>query len=401
MVASVFGDGDFSATLLRRRGKIKLGCRRHRNLKGACEVKKYLEFTLAAIQAAPVYFDSEASTEKACRLIEEAAEKGATLAAFSETWLPGYPFFRDTGSSPLRRQADAAYLANAVEIPSPTTDRLCEAARRAHIDVAIGIVELDARTRGTTYCTLLFIGQEGRILGRHRKLKPTYSERTVWGEGDGLGLNVYERPYGRVSGLNCWEHMMLLPGYALMAQGTQIHIAAWPFFSSLELSSGKGQLLSQAFAAQGGCYVIAVGALMAPEDVPEPFREFTEGRIGNKGGSCIIAPGGEVLAGAPPGKETILVVRGSLEAVLMAKARCDVGGHYSRPDVLQLLVHGHPLERVIKEEEARNAASAQAASPAVNSFVPDSLIPDNDQETRQTHGEAAPGEAPPDSMGQH
>jgi nitrilase len=355
-------------------------------------MRKYVEFTLAAIQAAPVYFDREASTEKACRLIEEAAHKGATIAAFSETWLPGYPFFRDAGRSPIRRQADAAYLASAVEIPSQTTERLCEAARRAHMDVAIGIVELDATTQGTTYCTLLFIGHDGSILGRHRKLKPTYAERTVWGEGDGVGLNVYDRHYGRVSGLNCWEHMMLLPGYALMAQGTQIHIAAWPFFSSLELSSGKGRLLSQAFAAQGSCYVIAVGALMAPEDVPEQFRDFTKGRVGSNGGSCIIAPGGEVLAEAPPGEETILLARGSLEAVLMSKAICDVGGHYSRPDVFQLLVQGHPLERVIKREPLRTGAPAAVGSQAVNWFAASSSIPENEQENRQTHGKAAPEE---------
>ena len=128
----------------------------------------YAEFTLAAIQAAPVYFDREASTEKACRLIEEAAQKGATLAAFSETWLPGYPFFHNS----LRRtEAAADYLANAVEIPSSTTDRLCQAAHNAGIDVVIGIVELDKRTRGTVYCTILFISREGEILGRHRKLK--------------------------------------------------------------------------------------------------------------------------------------------------------------------------------------------------------------------------------------
>jgi predicted amidohydrolase len=308
----------------------------------------YPEFTLAAIQAAPVYFDREASTEKACRLIEEAAQKGATLAAFSETWLPGYPFFCAAGTSPLRRQADAAYLASAVEIPSPTTDRLCEAARRAHIDVAIGIVELDARTRGTAYCTLLFVGHEGRILGRHRKLKPTYAERTIWGEGDGLGLTVYERPYGRISGLNCWEHMMLLPGYALMAQGTQIHVATWP-----TCAVSTNHLLSQAFATQGGCYVMAVGSLRSSEDVPAQFRDLLMEKEPPKSRSCIVAPGpgGEVLAEAPEGEEAIVVAHGSLEAVLMAKARCDVGGHYSRPDVLQLLVNGRQLERVINRPQ--------------------------------------------------
>ena len=203
---------------------------------------EYPHFKLAAIQAAPVYFDRGASAKKASQLIQEAGARGATLAAFGESWLPGYPFF--VWGSATKSMA-AEYLANAVEIPSATTDQVCEAARQANLDVVIGVAERDAQTQGTVYCTLLFIGSDGTILGRHRKLKPTHRERTAWGEGDGSTLVVYERPYGRISGLNCWEHNMVLPGYALMSQGTQIHIAAWP-----GSSTSRHQFLSRAFASQ-------------------------------------------------------------------------------------------------------------------------------------------------------
>lgn len=313
-------------------------------------MSNFSDFTIAAVQAAPVYFDREASTEKACQLILEAGDKGADFAAFGETWLPGYPFFH---SAALANQGRVTYLSNAVEIPSPTTDRLSEAAKSAGVDVAIGIAELDPKTKGTVYCTMLFISRDGEILGRHRKLKPTMAERTVWGEGDGVGLTVYERPYGRISGLNCWEHRMVLPGYALMALGTQIHVAAWPFSWHLDPDLNTAPLVSRAFAAQGGCYVIATSALIRPEDVQEEYRELACGMIDDwkgakQGGSHIIAPGGDVIAQAAVGEETILTATVSLEAVLQAKAEIDVGGHYSRPDVLQLLINRRPLERVVE-----------------------------------------------------
>jgi nitrilase len=311
----------------------------------------YPEFTLAAVQAAPAYFDREASTEKACSLIGEAGRKGASFAVFGETWLPGYPFFNRAPRT-LLNKARAEYLANAVEIPSKTTDKLCRAAQKAGVDVAIGIVELDAKTRGTVYCTALFIGREGEILGRHRKLKPTDAERRVWGEGDGVGLTVYERPYGRISGLNCWEHNMVLPGYALMAQGTQIHAALWPYPKTLDDSFDTGHLLSRAFASQGSCYVVAACALLRTTDVPSAYRdtvaELNEEHKGNRGSCRIIAPGGRVIAEAAPGDETILTAAVSLEAVLEAKGRIDVAGHYSRPDVLRLFVNRRPLERIVE-----------------------------------------------------
>nr|AAR97473.1 nitrilase [uncultured organism] len=297
----------------------------------------YGQFRLAAINAAPVYFDREASTEKACRLILEAGASGATLAAFGETWLPGYPFhiWREVPTA-LRVE----YIANAVEIPSPTTDRLCAAARQANIDVVIGVVELDAQTHGTVYCTLLFIGSDGSILGRHRKIKPTFVERTAWGEGDGSSLIVYERPYGKISGLCCWEHNMVLPGYALMAQGTQIHIAAWPGWEST-----RHLLLSRAFASQAAAYVIDVGAIVNRDDLREDYQALIAGSYW--GGSCIINPEGEVIAG-PAKSETILVADCSTEQIFSSKVLCDVGGHYSRPDIFQLHVNRKPYQRIVE-----------------------------------------------------
>jgi predicted amidohydrolase len=315
---------------------------------------KYETFRLAAIQAAPVYFDREASTEKACRLIEQAGAEGVTIAAFGETWLPGYPFYLWTSKFDEDLwHASAEYLENAVEIPSSTTDRLCASAKAACIDIVIGVVERDAETKGTAYCTLLFISREGEILGRHRKLKPTHRERTLWGEGDGSSLNIYERPYGRISGLACWEHNMMLPGYVLASQGTQIHVAAWPGAEGDAPPAPKAVwsrqlLLSRAFASQAGAYVILAAGLIVPEDLPEPYRGWA---YPNSGDSCIIDPRGEVIAGPVEG-ETILIVEGSIEHVRAAKAACDVAGHYSRPDIFQLRVNRSPRRRVVEVEDS-------------------------------------------------
>ena len=312
---------------------------------------EYTQFKLAAVQADPVYFDREASTEKACHLIQEAGARGAALAAFGESWLPGYPFFV---WGPATQSMAAEYLANAVEIPSAATDRVCEAARQAAIDVVIGVAERDAQTQGTVYCTLLFIGSDGTILGRHRKLKPTYRERTAWGEGDGSSLTVYDRPYARISGLNCWEHNMVLPGYALMAQGTQVHIAAWP-----GMKYSRHRLLSRAFASQSCAYVIDVGAILSPDRVPEAYKGLA---LSYPGESCIIDPTGEVIAGPAEG-ESILTADCSTEHIFAAKSICDVAGHYSRPDVFQLHVNRTPHRRVMETLEQEHLATESEVAP--------------------------------------
>jgi len=289
-------------------------------------------FKLAGVQAAPAYFDPATSTAKACRLIAEAGANRATIVAFSETWLPGYPYWVWLDIPPaLKTRMRADYIATSVTIPGPETDALCEAAKEAGIDVVIGVAERDPMSQGTVYCTLLFISNEGEILGRHRKLKPTYMERTVWGEGDGNSLVVYDRPYGKLSGLNCWEHMMMLPGYTLAAQGTQIHVAAWPGGAD---ASSRHLLLSRSFALQAAAYVIDAGALMSEDDLPEEYREYTMDRPGE---SHIIDPWGDVIAGPVEG-ETILYAEGTTEENLSTRAVYDIGGHYSRPDVFRLHV---------------------------------------------------------------
>ena len=313
-----------------------------------------MTFRLAAIQAAPVLLDRQASTDKACELIAKAGEMGATVAAFGETWLPGYPrWVHAKITYKQRRQLTARYLGAAVTIPGPETAQLCAAARAAGSDVVIGVAELDETSAGTVYCTLLFISAEGEILGKHRKMKPTDGERTAWGEGDATGLRAYRRAYASISGLNCWEHNMVLPGYALMAQGTQVHFAAFPGHETepVAMSSTRQLLLARAFASQAAAYVVLVGGLMHPDDIADTdLRDVIATTQPFNGGSYIIDPMGEIIAGPAEGEE-ILIADASLDAVRSAKAMCDVAGHYSRPDLLRLVVNRSPARRLIEQDE--------------------------------------------------
>jgi predicted amidohydrolase len=329
-------------------------------------------FKMAAIQAAPVLFGKAASTEKACSLIREAGNKGADIAVFGETWLPGYPFWVEGQITDLTWEASAAYLENAIRIPGPETEALCAAARDADVDVVIGTAEADPHTEGTVYCTALTIGREGEIVNRHRKLKPTHAERIIWGDGDGAGLRTVSRPYGRISALNCWEHQMMLPGYALVAQGTQIHAALWPGW---EKTPGPGEycwarqhLLSRAFASQACAYVICSAGLRFEKDIPDRWKPL--GVWEHTGQSAIIDPRGEIIAEADR-EETILIAEGSLDVVRAAKAACDIAGHYSRPDVFDFNVDRRPSPQraalmEIDEFQPAGGAETQASSASEN-----------------------------------
>lgn len=316
---------------------------------------EFREFTLAAVQAAPVYLDRDASIDKACGLIEQAAAQGADLAVFGETWVSGYASFGAWPEHKAFRGAIQRFVSNGVDIPSPSTDALCAAARRAGIDVAIGVAERDATTHGSIYCTLLFIGREGRILGRHRKLKPTFYERSVWGEGDGSTLRVYERPYGKLGGLNCWEHQMVLPGYALIAQGLQVHAGVWPGWTET-----RQEILSRAFAMQACAYVVMTGSVLRPKDIPDDLREIVRPMNGH---SAIIGPAGDILAGPLLDEEGVFTAKGNLGHVAFLKMIADHAGHYTRPDVFDFRVNARPKQVAVFEgrEDAAIPPEVRAA----------------------------------------
>lgn len=294
---------------------------------------------VAAIQASPIVLDRDASLEKAVKLIKQAADEGAMLAAFGEAWLPGYPIHAWTPSSAAGWwEFASAYLEQSIEIPGPTTDALCAIAREKAIDVVIGVSERDTNTRGSAYATLLFIGAEGQILGRHRQLKPAPHERAVWADGDAVELRVHDRPYGGLSGLTSIEHQMVLPTYALAEQGAQVHVASWPGGepqgpSRPSAKAARQHLLSRAFAAQTGAYVVCAGAVLNKTSIPEKYRDFLRHECA--GHSAIIDPFGDVIAGPVEG-ETVLIADCHMATLRSAKIAFDCAGHSARPDQFKL-----------------------------------------------------------------
>ncbi len=310
----------------------------------------YPRFLAAAVQAAPVFLDREATVEKACRLIGEAAAHGARLIVFPEAWIPTYPYWprelvaARQPNSEACLQAQVTLIKNAVEIPSESTRRLCQAALQADAYVMIGINERDTLSGGTLYNTQLYIDRTGQILGKHRKLVPTGTERSVWGRGDGSDLRVFATDCGRIGGLICWENFMPLARAALMAQGQQIHVTHFPGAvpDSLDLSSANvAQIFCRYYAFEGQVFVINAMGYITAEVVPDdfPLKEATDFSKAWRGGSVIISPTGKYLAGPVYDEETILYAEINLEEILEVKARIDTAGHYARWDVTRLLVN--------------------------------------------------------------
>ncbi len=302
--------------------------------------------SVAIIQSSAVYLDAGASLQKIASLIAEAAALGAKLLVCGETWLPGYPAWLDYcpsiglwGHSPTK-DVFARLSANSITMPGPECMRLSGLAQKHKMVVVIGVNErVNAGPgNGTLYNSLLTFDADGKLLTHRRKLMPTFTERLVWGHGDGKDLEAADTSIGRVGGLICWEHWMPLARQAMHDSGEQIHAAVWPTAHELH------QLASRHYAVEGRCFVLAAGLLMKNSELPAELDIPTEAKANPdgwllRGGSAIIAPDGRYIIEPVFDREEILVAEIDLNEIRRERLTLDVSGHYARPDVFELTVN--------------------------------------------------------------
>jgi nitrilase len=323
---------------------------------------------VAAVQAAPVFMDIDATIDKTIQLMKEAASKGVQLIAFPETWIPGYPWYIWLSSPAMGMQYVQRYHDNSLRLDSPEMARLTRAAKDIGIWLALGYSE---KAGGSLYMGQALIDAEGRIVKTRRKLKPTHVERTVFGEGDGSDLAVLETAVGNIGMLCCWEHLQPLTKYAMYAQNEQIHIAAWPSFSLYRgaahaFGAEVNNAVSQVYAAEGQCFVVAPCATVSKEMHAMLCTDDLQRQLLLPGGGFarIYGPDGSRLGNdLAEDAEGLVIADIDLGIISIAKSAADPAGHYSRPDVTRLLLDRTPGERVVLRGKALDE---------VNGTTPDS-----------------------------
>lgn len=297
---------------------------------------------VAVVQAGAIPFDRDGTVAKVCAMTADAASQGAELVLFPEAYVGGYPWGLAFGTavggrSEAGRRVWERYWATSIEVPGPELDRLREAAREAGVYLCVGVVERDSTySGGTLFCTLVYIGPDGALLGKHRKLKPTAAERLIWGEGDGSTLTTVETPFGTVGGLICWENYMPLARMSMYGKGVDIYLA--PTADARE----RWQATLQHIALEGRCFVLGcnqyVHRSMYPDDLEVADELAAWPETLSAGGSAVYGPLGELVAGPLWNEEGILVCDLDLSAIPRSKFDFDVTGHYARPDVFKLAV---------------------------------------------------------------
>lgn len=310
------------------------------------ELTKVTTVRVAVVQAGAVPFDCNACVDKAVRLIEESAATGAKVIVFPEAFITGYPKGLDYGlvvgaRDPAGREEFRLYLDSAIDVPGLQTRRLGQVAAAHGCYVVMGVIE---REGGTCYCTVLFFAPDGTLLGKHRKLMPTALERMIWGFGDGSTLTVVDSPYGRIGSVICWENYMPMLRMAMYAKNVALYCAPTADDRDTWLSSMRH------VALEGRCFVLTACQFIRKKEFPDSVRVSlgdSPEAVLMRGGSAIISPLGQVLAGPNFEGETILTADLDLDDIGRGKFDLDVTGHYSRPDIFRLIVNEAPTPAVI------------------------------------------------------
>ncbi len=326
-------------------------------------IKSLPSSRIAAVQAAPVFLDTAATIAKAISLIAEVARNGAALVAFPEVFVPGYPYWNwitdpVTGSAWFQKLSLAS-----ITVPGPEVDELCAAARAHGVHVVIGVNERSPVSWGAIYNTMLFIGPDGRLLGKHRKLVPTWAEKLTWTGGDGSSLRVYDTAVGPLGGLACGENTNTLARFALLAQGELLHVASYialpvapPDYDMAEAI----KLRAMAHSFEGKVYTLVSCSIVSEEIIRamEMIIPDARARLERKSGafSGVIGPDGRVVGSPLIDDEGIVYADIDLTRCIQPKQMHDIVGHYNRFDIFRLAIDRRPQTPVDFREPAGTPA---------------------------------------------
>jgi len=299
----------------------------------------------AVVQAAPVLFDTPKSLRKLADLSSDAAKEGAELVVFPEAFIGGYLKGHDFGvslgrRSPEGREEFRRFFESSIEVPGPATEFIGSVAKDHATHLVVGVIERDG---GTLYCTALIFGPDGQMLGKHRKLMPTAMERVIWGSGDGSTIPVVTTTLGKIGSVICWENYMPLLRTAMYAKGIELYCAITVDDRETWIPTVRH------VALEGRCFVLSACQFLQQSDLPSGYP--TEWIAASedvliRGGSCIVGPLGQILAGPKYGEECVLVADLDRADLVRGKFDFDVVGHYSRPEVFRLDVNEKPMKSV-------------------------------------------------------